>query len=316
MPFRRLPPLSSLRAFEAAARLGSFKEAAAELSVTPAAISQQIKTLEEDLQVNLFNRGARAVSLTPDGAKLSQGLSQAFFQMRDTVEQLLQSQSPELAIATSPAIASKWLSRRIHKFSEQYPELTPQIMAHYDVVPLGDGGPSVAVRCGREPGEELYFRKLCSELVLPLASPGLVQQLDLEKPADIMRAPLIHDLSHSHVVATMPTWDDWFAEVGLDPRNAGHGTRFVGAADLALNAAISGAGVLLGRLGLAIDDIRAGLLVCPFGPVLETGSDYYVVCPREFADRECLQTFMNWLEGESAENLRIRDEFLAGIVAS
>lgn len=313
MPLRRLPPLAALRAFEAAARHLSFKDAAAELGVTPAAVSQQVKVLEQDLEIPLFNRGARAVTLTQEGAALSAGLSDAFLQLRDVVEQTRQAYSPELVITTSPAIASKWLTPRIHKFSATYPELSTQIMADYSVVQLGDGGPSIAVRCGHEPGSELYYRQLCDEVVVPLASPDLVRRLDLEKPADIMRAPLIHDLSHAHVLATMPTWQDWFNEAGLDPRNAQHGTRFVGGADLAVNAAMAGSGVLLGRLGLAIDDINAGHLVCPFGPAIKTDSRYYVVCPTGYEERECIRTFMDWVETQSAETIGLQNQFLADL---
>ncbi|MEO0393917.1 MAG: LysR substrate-binding domain-containing protein [Pseudomonadota bacterium] len=315
MPLRRLPPLAALRAFEAAARHLSFKDAAVELAVTPAAVSQQIKALEQDLEILLFHRASRSVTLTQEGAALSAGLSDVFLQLRDVVEQTRHANSPELTVTTSPAIAAKWLTPRIHKFSQAHPELSTQIMSDYAIVQLGDGGPSIAVRCGGKPTGDLYFRPLCDEVVLPLASPDLVARLDLAEPSDIMRAPLIHDMSHAHVVATMPSWTDWFAKVGLDPRNAQHGTRFVGGADLAINAAIAGSGVLLGRIGLAMDDLAAGRLVCPFGPVLPTDSRYYVVCPSGYEERECIRTFMDWVEAQSAETISMQSVFLAKLDA-
>lgn len=301
MPFRRLPALASLRAFEAAARLSSFKAAATELSVTPGAISQQVRALEDDLGVKLFTRAVRSVSLTEAGRSLQPALTTAFLQIRDAVDQVRPEVQQPLKVDSSGPIIRKWLLPRLHRFSQHHPDLGVTIQALAGLTKFGKDGPDITIRYTKTPGPGLYAQKLCEEYVLPLASPDLIARLDLHAPSDLMRAPLLHDASHE-VFGPMPDWPAWFARVGLDPAGARRGMRFDPfAADHAIEAAVNGAGVVLGRHFLARTDMLEGRLVSPFGPILQMHVSYFVVCQEGEETRPNIKAFIDWaLEEASA----------------
>ncbi len=301
MPHRRLPPLSSLRAFEAAARRGSFKHAAEELGVTPAAVSQQVRGLEEDLGLSLFTRGARSVTLTVPGNTLRSGLVEAFVKIHEAVEQARALSDPGLVVTSSGPVAAKWLVPRLNTFSAQYPEVAVHLQASFDMISLGGGGSDVAIRFGRKPDNDVYHERLWDEMVLPLASPDLVERLDLKSPADIQRAPLIHDESLTSLFPGAPDWSQWFEAAGLTGLNSQRGMRFTNYADQAIDAAISGSGVLLGRVGLAGGDLQAGRLVCPFGPIYPTDYSYYFVCPKGAETTSCVEKFLIWIRNQNVE---------------
>ncbi|MEM9147657.1 MAG: LysR substrate-binding domain-containing protein [Pseudomonadota bacterium] len=300
MPFRRLPALGSLRAFEAAARHGSFKAAATELAVTPGAVSQQIRGLEEDLDVKLFARAVRSVSLTESGQRLQPALTSAFMMIREAVDDVRpQSQSP-LRVQSSGPIIGKWLLPRLHRFAERYPELGVSIQSVNPIIPFGDDGPDVSIRYTRKPSSGLFAQKLCAEYLLPLASPDLIGRLGLRDPSDMVRAPLLHDTSNE-VFGEAPDWATWFAAAGLDPAGARRGMRFDRhAGDHAIDAAVNGAGVVLGRRFLARQDMLDGRLVSPCGPVLELPVSYFVVCPKGDESRPEIAAFINWMREETA----------------
>ncbi|MEM9783315.1 MAG: LysR substrate-binding domain-containing protein [Pseudomonadota bacterium] len=304
MPLRRLPALGSLRAFEAAARLCSFKAAAAELAVTPGAISQQIRGLEQDLEVKLFRRAVRSVSLTEAGRQLQPALTAAFLQIRDAVDQVRPRAQASLRVDSSGPIISKWLLPRLHRFAERYPDLGVTIQSNNGLSDIASGAADVAIRFTHRPGPDLFAAKLCAEHVLPLASPELVSRLDLRAPSDMARAPLLHDTS-AEVFADPPDWPCWFERAGLDPMGAQRGMRFDRhAADHAIDAAVNGAGVVLGRGFLARTDMLEGRLVSPFGPALPMAVGYYVVCRAGLETRPDLAAFINWIRDESAATAR------------
>src|SRR6201987_4771692 len=171
-----LPPLSSLRAFEAAARHMSFSKAADELHVTPAAISHQIHALEEDLGVRLFHRGNRAIELTASARVLLPGLSDAFAGIQTAVRRLRQhNDTGTLTITASPSIAAKWLVLRLHRFQAQWPEIDVRISTSDDLVDLTRGDFDLAIRygAGRYPG--LAVELLMQNEVFPACSPQLLE---------------------------------------------------------------------------------------------------------------------------------------------
>ncbi|MEM6422043.1 MAG: LysR substrate-binding domain-containing protein [Pseudomonadota bacterium] len=300
----RLPPLSSLRAFEAAARLSSFKAAAQELAVTPAAISQQVRALEADLDVQLFERGARSVTLTPAGEEFARGVAEGFHRLRDAVARLKPAEADMLRITCSPPVAAKWLVPRLDCFSRRVEGARLAIESTFDVVDLGPSGPDIAIRFGRTPDPRLHAVHLCLEALVPLASPALVERLGLREPADIRRAPLIHDDS-LRIFEGAPGWRDWFARTGLDPAEAERGTRFAGYADQAIEAAAGGAGVVLARRFLARDDIASGRLVMPFGPVIPLDLGYCILCEPKALRRPLVAAFLDWAqeEGQASEQI-------------
>ena len=308
MPLRRLPPLNSLRAFEAAARHASFKSAADELAVTPAAVSQQIRSLEDDLGVPLFNRGARSVALTREGRRLQGGLTEAFMKMRVVVEAVRAPEAETLSITCSGPVATKFLAPRLSRFHDIHPDIAVQIDASFDVEPLGAAGPHIALRFGNQPARNLHSVKLASEQLIPMVSPDLAERLSLKEPQDIRRAPLIHDESLMKWFQNIPSWADWFAGVGIDPFEANRGTRFSSYGDQAIDAAVGGSGVLLGRVGLATDDLLAGRLVCPFGPGIDLDLGYYVVCEAGTEETPAIAAFMGWIQQEARNSESARLE--------
>ncbi|MEM8688495.1 MAG: LysR substrate-binding domain-containing protein [Pseudomonadota bacterium] len=303
MPLRRLPPLNSLRAFEAAARHASFKSAADELAVTPAAVSQQIRALEDDLRVSLFNRGARSVALTREGRRLQSGLTEAFMKMRVAVEGVRAPESEALSITCSGPLATKCLAPRLSRFHDVHPDIAVLIDASFDIESLSAAGPHIALRFGNQPDRNLHAVWLNSERLVPMVSPELAERLALRAPEDIQRAPLIHDESLSTWFQNIPSWADWFASVGLDPAGANRGTRFSSYGDQAIDAAVGGSGVLLGRVGLAATDIQVGRLVCPFGPSIALDLNYYAVCEAGAEETPAIAAFIDWIkqEAESTE---------------
>ena len=300
MPLRRLPALGALRTFEAAGRLSSFKAAAAELKVTPGAVSQQIRGLEDDLGVKLFTRTARSVALTEAGRRLAPALSTAFLQIKDAVEQIRPRTQSALSVESSGPIISKWLLPRLHRFAERYPDLSVSLRSVSQISPFEDEGADVRIRFTQEPGPGLFSAKLCDEYLLPLASPELISRLDLRRPSDLTRAPLLHDTSFE-VFNDPPDWQAWFAQAGLDPLGAQRGMRFDRhAADHAIDAAVNGAGIVLARRFLARTDMLDGRLVCPFGPVLHTPLSYFIVCPSGEEVRPEMAAVINWMLEEAA----------------
>src|SRR6185437_13588635 len=190
-----LPPLSALRAFEAAARLKSFSKAAEELSVTPAAVSHQIHALEEDLGVQLFRRLNRAVELTASAKVLLPGLSEAFAGIQASVRRLrAHNDTGTLNVTASPSFAGKWLVQRLYRFQEIAPAVDVRISASDEVVDLMRGDFDVAIRygTGRYPG--LTVELLMKNEVFPACSPELLRRgPPLEAPADLRHHRLLHD---------------------------------------------------------------------------------------------------------------------------
>lgn len=297
---RRLPPLGALRAFEAAARMSSFKKAAAELSVTPGAVSQQVRGLEDQLGVKLFVRTARAVTPTEGGARLQRALTAAFLSMRQAVDEARPDQRRELRLHASSAINGKWLLPRLHRFAQRYPDQPVAIQSSDEPAGFDGDVVDVAIQLAVATDPSLFSVRLCDEHVLPLASPALVQRLTLRAPRDLARAPLLHDLSCA-AFADAPDWAGWFERVGLDPAGAARGVRFDrSAADHALDAAANGAGVVLGRRFLARSDMLVGRLVAPCGPAIRLQAGYVLTCRRGEETKPDIAAFINWMVEEAA----------------
>src|SRR5580692_6138612 len=237
-----LPPLSALRAFEAAARLESFSKAAEELNVTPAAISHQIHALEEDLGVSLFNRRNRAVELTASARVLLPGLSEAFAGIQTSVRRLRShNDTGMLTVTASPSFAGKWLVQRLYRFQEQHPAIDVRISATDALVDLTRGDFDIAIRygTGRYPG--LNVELLLKNEVFPACSPALLRNgPPLETPGDLSNHVLLHD-QQTDRDPLAPSWPMWLRAAGVNNADASHGLSF-SANVLALEAAIAGHG--------------------------------------------------------------------------
>lgn len=276
----------------------SFKDAAKELSVTPGAISQQIRGLEDDLGVQLFTRAVRSVTLTEAGRRLQPALTTAFLQIKDAVDHVRPQAALPLRVEAGGPVITKWLLPRLHRFSEQYPDLQVTIGTALEIRPCGER--EVILRFSESPGEGVFALKLCEEYLMPLASPELIARLDLNQPKDLVRAPLLHHVGNP-TSGPQPDWASWFTAAGLDPAGARRGMHFdPRAADHALDAAVSGAGVVLGRRFLARLDMAEGRLVMPFGPVLPMHINYYVLCKEGEETDPDIAAMINWISSEAA----------------
>lgn len=301
MPLTRLPPLNSLRAFEAAARRGSIKDAASELSVTPGAISQQIKSLEADLGVQLFTRKTRAIHLTPAGVTLQPKVSEAFLQIRQAVDQVRPIPMTQIRINSSGAIISKWLLPRLHKFTR----LRHDVQVHIETDPyLSDmtkNSSDVVIRYTDTPPKDLYYEEIHKELLLPVASPSWLDSHDVTHPDDIPGSPILQDTSLT-VFGRPTSWESWCKTVGktaeIDFTKAITFERH--AADQVVDAAVAGAGIAICRSLLAYQTLSDGRLICPFGPVIESGLSYYVCCAKGREKESHIRDFLNWVCEEAS----------------
>ncbi len=295
----RLPPLNAIRAFEVSARHLSFKQAAEELFVTPAAISYQIKTLEEFLGVELFIRENRAILLTPAGQRCFIDIKNGFEQIARGIEKAQAEQkSGILTINTAPAFTVKWLAPRLHLFAEKYPDIDARISASLSFSDLHHDSADAAIRFSSTQDSSLYTEKLLDETSLPLCHPDLLtDKRPLKTPEDLKHHTLIHD-DALLFNPQAPTWKSCLEEIGIYDIDTQRGIRF-NQADHALQAAIDGSGVLLGRRILATPDIRAGRLAVPFPEwEIPTGISLYFVCQKEKAEQHKVKVFKEWLKGE------------------
>lgn len=289
---RRLPPLTALRAFEAAARHCSFTRAATELHVTQTAISHQIKQLEEWLELKLFERHGHALSLTVEGKAYLPDLSATLDALAAATDRLTgQPAGGVLRITALPSFAAKWLLPRLGRFRSAHPQIELHIDSALEVHDFSGGGYDLAIRLGlgRWPG--LRADLISSEWLSPLCSPALAAQRPLQTPADLGLHTLLHDQPRD-------LWPRWLALAGAGEIDAQAGPGFSDSS-LVLQAAIDGNGVALGRVFLAADDIAAGRLLKPFAQNLPNDYSYWLVYPKSAAAKPRIEIFRDWLLNET-----------------
>jgi LysR family glycine cleavage system transcriptional activator len=297
------PPLNALRAFETAARHLSLTRAAVELNVTPGALSHQIRGLEDNLGVRLFDRGVRSIALTAAGKALHPGLQAGFLHIRDALASLKTSGDTRvLVISTPPGFTSKWLAPRLYRFSIAHPEIDVRVSSSMNNANFTTDGVDAAIRnlpVDAAHDQALEVEKLLDQTLLPVCSPAFVEKHGPFTSPDMLRGvPLIHDDSFSSR-AMMPNWADWFAAAGVRDADVSRGLRF-NSADHALDATAQGAGVLLAHDALAYDDLRTGRLVAPFDLTLPSGRCYCFVCAKKRRESANVQAFRTWLKEEAA----------------
>ncbi len=300
MPLRRLPSLTALRAFEAAARLRSFKAAAQELNVTPGAISQQIRMLEEDLGAALFTRTARQVTLTDIGEALSPDITDSFLRIRQALDRVNRKENAGLKLNASAAILTKFLLPRLPGFTAQHPEIPIHFETQITLNALDADGPDVAIRVTRTPPEGVYVRHLFDECLLPVASPELVRGRGLDSPDSVISAPLLPDGGLPMFDGT-PHWAEWFDAAGIKQPDSMAMMRVEkDAADYPVDMAIAGMGVMLCRASLCHSAILTGQLVCPFGPVLQTDVGVYLLSRHDRKSEPHVRAFIEWIQAETS----------------
>jgi LysR family glycine cleavage system transcriptional activator len=298
---RRLPPLNSLRAFEAAARHLSFTKAAEELHVTPAAISHQIKALEDHCGAPLFRRLTRALELTETGQAALPALREGFDKLAEAAERLRPDRGNGiLTVSVAPSFAAKWLLPRLERFRERHPGFDIRIDATDSLAKFDADGVDIALRYGRGHYQDVVSECLMAESVFPVCSPALLDgDHPLTSPADLSRHTLIH-VSWQTAQAAAPNWRMWLKAAGIETIDAERGPRF-NLDSMAVQAAIDGQGVVLANGALVADDLAAGRLVRPFPPAADetTVFCYYVVYPEAHQLNPKVRAFRDWVMAEA-----------------
>jgi len=286
------PPLNALKAFEASARHLSYVRAAEELFVTPAAVSHQVKRLETYLGVQLFRRLPSGLMLTDPARRLMSDLGEIFANLDAAVARVAEEESRgALTLSVAPMFTVKWLLPRLASFATLHPEIDVRVSSSLDLVDLRRGGFDAAIRIGKGNYRGLNAIKLFDERVTPLCAPHLAR--GLRHPGDLASAVLLHDDSMAFDPDS-PSWSSWLDAAGEHSVDASRGPRF-SQPDHALQAAIDGAGVVLGWRYLAQQDRDAGRLEQPFGLELPLGAAFYFVHPTSATRSGKVSAFLEWL---------------------
>lgn len=291
----RLPSLKALQVLECVARTRSFKDAANELFVTPAAVSFQIRQLEKDLGSKLFERTQNGIIPTEACEafipKLTVGIETIHEAFKAFLSSLDDTHQP-IRITSGPAVMSKWLVPAVHNLKQQNPNIEIEFSAGVHIVDLLRDNIDFAIRFGAKP--EGYVKlELAEEYLVPAVNPGLADQVRC--PEDLLKFDLIHDGSLHLFDAKAPDWETWFEHVGLDYDKQRKGLSF-SQSDHAVQAALSGAGVGLLRVILAGPELISGNLLAPFGPAIPTGLHYYLLSQTEEPQTAEAEVVLNWLE--------------------
>ena len=313
----RLPPLNALRVFEAAARHLSFKEAASELSITQAAVSHQIKSLEDYLGVDLFRRAGRGVQLTDAARACLPRLREGFDALAAAVEMIRErAEESELVITAPPVFTARWLMPRLADFSRREPSVEVHVVGSSKMVDGGALDPAIhthafdlrseasGVEIHLGSGEYPGFRadRLFSVAITLVANADMAASL--KRPEDLEGQVLLHD-DAMDLVAGGEAWSKWLAAAGVGQRVDGtRGPRF-STNMLSLEAASQRLGVALALRPLVDADIKAQRLVQPFPIEMRPQSAYYLVCPEVIADRPAVSAFRKWLLEQAEAQTRV-----------
>lgn len=297
---RRLPPLNALRAFEAAARHASFALAAEELGVTPAAVSQQVKALEQQLQVPLFLRQARGLALTNAGRAYLPGLSDGLDRLAAATAHLREGQaSGTVTLTMLASFAAGWLVPRLGRFRAQYPGIDLRIDTSRRLVDFAREDVDLAIRFGAGPFKGLQAVHLLDEELFPVASPALLHgALPLGRFADLAQHQLLHDMD-AHPDQPWMSWRRWFEREGLAPAAAERGLFFTDS-NVLVAAAVAGQGVALGRAPHLGEHLARGRLVRLFEQSWKSDWRYYIVGPAAQFRRPLVKALVDWLLEEAS----------------
>lgn len=289
MDWQSLPPLSALRAFAALAETGSFTRAGAALNVSHAAVSQQVRALEERLGVQLVQRGGARGRLTPEGERLAQALREAFSGIAQAVEELTGADGRPLQVTTSSAFASNWLMPRLSEFRHLHPDIELMLYPTSQLVELVPGGVDVAIRFGKG-----NWRGLDADLLMPttmvlVGSVSLLADRTIREPRDILDLPWLQELGTSEM-------SNWLRDRGVIAPRKGSVIHLPG--HLVLEGVRSGAGVSLSSRVVIEPELASGRVVALFEDV-DPGTGYYIVT-RPGVMRPPLKTFVSWLRRQAS----------------
>lgn len=289
----RLPSLKGLQFFAVVAKYLSFTRAADELNVTQAAVSQQIRNLEQQLGVELFRRTTRRLFLTDNGERLLPYVQDAFSVLAEGVEKVKHDQYDYLNISVLPSFAARWLVPRLGSFSRQHPDIEVRLLPSLDLVNFQKESIDLAIRFGEGQYPGVYTEKLMNELVFPVCSPELMEgSKALRTLDDLVHHPVLQDAGPGRL-----TWREWLKVAGRPELKVHYGVQ-ISDASLLLDAAKSGQGVALGRACLVESELDNGSLVKPFEIALKSDFSYYLVMPERSRSNPRVEIFCDWLRTE------------------
>jgi LysR family glycine cleavage system transcriptional activator len=295
----RLPPLTSLRAFVATARHLSFGRAAEELHVTPAAIGQQIRLLEDHFGRLLFHRGHGQLELTEAGQALMPGLTNAFDAVVEAVARVASDdQQGPVRVSVPPSFAAKWLIPRLAALRRAAPDLEVLVDASVRLSDVENGESDCVIRYGRGAYPGLEVDLLFSEAVIPVCSPAFANEYRLHRnPAALRNAPLLHEDGPEHDISC-PDWNKWLRANGLAHHIPKGGFR-LSQSSLVIDAAVAGQGIGLVKFRLVDADMRTGRIVMPFGKPQLVDFSYFFATTPHAAKLERIRRFREWLQAEA-----------------
>jgi len=295
---RRLPPLNALKAFEAAARHESFTRAAEELCVTQGAVSHQVKALEAELGIRMFNRERQRLIITEAGREYLGVVRDALDRIAVGTQRLVQRQSTRvLTVSTSPDFAAKWLVHRLGRFGATHPDVDLRISAAMHHVDFAREDVDLAVRHGDGNWSGLDAVRLGPEQLFAVCSPKLISgHPRMANPADLLKFPLLH-------LDDRNDWSKWLDAAGVAEVDLSHGP-VLNHASMVIDAAVDGEGIALARTALAAWDLINGRLVRPVTLSLPLSKLYWIVCPKATGTLPKITMFRDWLLAEAAEDRR------------
>lgn len=289
-----IPPLSALQSFEAIARRRSFALAAAELHLTPSAVSHQMARLEELLGIRLLERSARGVELTPAGRAYLQRVAGALGAINAATDDLRHGVQDTLYVHSSPSLASLWLMPRLARFTHQHPDVQLVLSASHMHSDFQVGQVDVDIRYGLPQWPDLEIEPLFTERIVPLASPGFIELHGLRTAEDLLRVPLIQSS------VSVVQWSDWFARHGRQAQQPERYALRFDRAMMSLEAAVQGMGVALESTTVAQPHLEAGRLKPVFRAEWRVEVQaHFAVYPARHASRPPVRRFLDWLHGEA-----------------
>lgn len=289
---RQLPPLAAVRVFEAAARHLNFTRAAAELGMTQAAVSYQVRLLEERLGASLFRRDKGRVALSEAGLRAAPLVSSAFDTLDDAFAAARRETAAVLTISAASTFAINWLAPRLGSFQLRHPDLAVRLDASDTLVDFARDSADVAIRSTRQPGPGLHSDRLFASEFMPMASPEFLVRYPLAEPADLLAVP--------RLTPNDSWWQSWFTAAGVVAAGGDQAGLHLDSQVIEGAAALAAQGVALLNARMWTRELAAGRLIAPFALAATTGSSFWLVCPESRRNLPRVRQFREWLLAEVA----------------
>lgn len=298
----RLPPLTALKSFTAAARLGSFRAASAELFVTPSAVSHQVKSLEEFLGIELFVRRTRRISLTAAGEEYYHCVQEALYEIDRSTQKLISThQAGQLHLSLAPAFLTRWLLPRIGSFYEAQPDIQIEMTSTSGLIDFDRDETDMAVYFGDGRWDGIEVQLLRHYQQVPVCNPKLLNGKQIYTPDDILNYTLLH------IPKRKDEWQRWFAQVGVSYKEKKRGLS-LSSGSLTTAAAINGLGFALADVAFVSEEISTGKLIAPLEDFLITDKSFYLVHQKKRALTYPMKAFQSWVMDEMIKDIAAQKE--------